>query len=143
MTPDPPKGQGPRGLVILCPGVKLRCPPVQNLNEPPAKPPSHEKITTTYLNFDTITLSTSKPWLSYSSLVCKNNKGLSQTILLSVFIQVSENNSEDKITICSLITKYAGESTLRKIKTVCHPYQKHLSYNNVFIMKLYETIATS
>ena len=38
MTPDPPRGQGPRGLVILCPGVKLRCPPVQNLNEPPDSP---------------------------------------------------------------------------------------------------------
>ena len=29
MPPDPP-------LLILCPGVKLSCPPVQNLNEPPA-----------------------------------------------------------------------------------------------------------
>ena len=28
----------PRASPILCPGVKLSCPPVQNLNEPPARP---------------------------------------------------------------------------------------------------------
>ena len=32
MPPDPPQG---RALPILRPGVKLSCPPVQNLNEPP------------------------------------------------------------------------------------------------------------
>ena len=32
MPPDPPQG---RVLPILRPGVKLSCPPVQNLNEPP------------------------------------------------------------------------------------------------------------
>ena len=35
MPPDPPRGQGPGALPILCPGVKLSCPPVENLNEPP------------------------------------------------------------------------------------------------------------
>ena len=61
------------------------------------------KIPTTYLNFVTITLSTSKPWVLYSSLVCKNNKGLCQTIIFPVFMQVSDSNCELKITICSLI----------------------------------------
>ena len=35
MPPDPPSGQGPRGLPILCPGVKLSCLLDENLNEPP------------------------------------------------------------------------------------------------------------
>ena len=35
MPPDPPQG---RVLPILRPGVKLSCPPVQNLNEPPGEP---------------------------------------------------------------------------------------------------------
>ena len=33
----PLEGKALRALPILCPGVKLSCPPVQNLNEPPAK----------------------------------------------------------------------------------------------------------
>ena len=35
MLPDPLGGKALRALPILCPGVKLSCPPVQNLNEPP------------------------------------------------------------------------------------------------------------
>ena len=36
MPPEPTRGQTLPALPILCPGVKLSCPPVQNLNEPPA-----------------------------------------------------------------------------------------------------------
>ena len=35
MPPDPLGGKALRALPILCPGVKLSYPPVQNLNEPP------------------------------------------------------------------------------------------------------------
>ena len=35
MPPDPPSGQGPPGLPILCPGVELSCLLDENLNEPP------------------------------------------------------------------------------------------------------------
>ena len=35
MLPDPLGGKALRALPILCPGVKLSCPPVENLNEPP------------------------------------------------------------------------------------------------------------
>ena len=34
-APDPPSGQGPPGLPILYPGVKLSCLLDENLNEPP------------------------------------------------------------------------------------------------------------
>ena len=36
MPPEPTWGQTLPPLPILCLGVKLSCPPVQNLNEPPA-----------------------------------------------------------------------------------------------------------
>ena len=35
MPPDPLGVKGLRALPILCPGVQLSCPPVENLNEPP------------------------------------------------------------------------------------------------------------
>ena len=35
-SPDPLGGKVRMALPILCPGVKLSCPPVQNPNEPPA-----------------------------------------------------------------------------------------------------------
>ena len=35
-APGPPlEGKALQALPILCPGVKVSCPPVQNLNEPP------------------------------------------------------------------------------------------------------------
>ena len=37
MPPDPLGLKALRALPILCPGVKLSCPSVENLNEPPAK----------------------------------------------------------------------------------------------------------
>ena len=37
MPPDPLGGKALRALPILCPGVKLSCPPVHNLNEPPGE----------------------------------------------------------------------------------------------------------
>ena len=36
MPPTPLGGKAIRALPILCQGVKLSCPHVQNLNEPPA-----------------------------------------------------------------------------------------------------------
>ena len=40
-----------RDLPILCPGVKLRCPPVQNLNEPPDKEQIRANLCLSFLQF--------------------------------------------------------------------------------------------
>ena len=76
MTPDPPRGQGPRGLVILCPGVKLRCPPVQNLNEPP-------DIKSLHLKFVVV--------VEFSLKVNPSKMSIEQVFLLSSLTYVCKN----------------------------------------------------